>query len=950
MNPTLARQDVEAIVAKAAVPAATDIPQPAFKPVRVAALKRPGEEEEVLRDAPAPEAGFQDVIVQDEGAALEAIAPAPAPESGGFLDTLLAQAGTGTGTGAAVVGSGIPPGVIAGGALLFAAAASGGGGGGGAPAPAPAPSAPNQLASINASAPQRTGYVYVDAYDGDQPYMNTTSGQAALVIVDPDGGDDLKFREPTAEQLQGKYGTFTFNADTGEWTYTIDPTSVELASLDGTGMETLEVFSNDGTASTVIEVEVWNDGSALAGPDRTLTIDEGGFAVIDLSAVAGRDTKLLYDSYYSSFDGEANIYAAGGFALIWAGMDVGGNFAYTVETNKVLYPEYPGATPYYSEYEDDIVEVEVNLTENEAAPAGDAYFDFYGNADGDLVVTEGESLAFGADFFEFYDESEGGEIFTLVLDAANYWDNLYDDLGTFSLAAQDGLEILGNGTSQVAIRGTATALDAYANSGKIIFTASGDNDNFGDGEIVMSLFDSRGGEDTRDYVDVDINGVNDAPTITVGQPWTKYPWWSDGDFTLVPHAAPTIYVPSEADGFYLMDQAWFNVYLGDEEALMEESTVTLTLSVNQGSLGGLDGDGSYTYDFADGEVTITGAIWDVQSALHDLNYTGTGGGTLTMTLSDGEDSTTKTITLRPMGENAAPAITVSGGDFADFALKAETIPASMAAMTFDTTPDVEASVGTLNVKEDQHLSLTGLHLSDADAGAGDVVYVSFYAYAYQMSGDDKQMWGFGGAFYLDPGYDGVTVMLLDDGQMALGGTMADINAAFDAGAVHYALPPDWEGGNLSLDVTVFDGISYEGGAAQLQIELNVEGTNDVPVVLGEAQRNVYSGEAADAVHLQDAYFLADGNVVYDAEYHAWHGRPDAWTDELDIEDFLQVTAVTVVSGGGSVVKDTSEDGGWIYTPPADAEFGDTVQLAYTFTDGTTTLQNTLELSIYNNNS
>ena len=78
-----------------------------------------------------------------------------------------------------------------------------------------------------------------------------------LDITDLDAGE-AKFQQVTATALVGTYGNFTFDADTGEWNYTLDNSDPDTAALVAGQIEydELVVTSYDGTASATISVAV----------------------------------------------------------------------------------------------------------------------------------------------------------------------------------------------------------------------------------------------------------------------------------------------------------------------------------------------------------------------------------------------------------------------------------------------------------------------------------------------------------------------------------------------------------------------------------------------------------------------------------------------------------------------------------------------------------------------
>src|SRR2546425_1078821 len=98
---------------------------------------------------------------------------------------------------------------------------------------------------------------------------NGTPGDASaagqLSVSDVDTGE-AKFQSPAS--LNGTYGTFTFNANTGQWTYALDDTRNATQGLTAGQHVTdkLTVTSFDGTASYDIIVNVTgaNDNASIA--------------------------------------------------------------------------------------------------------------------------------------------------------------------------------------------------------------------------------------------------------------------------------------------------------------------------------------------------------------------------------------------------------------------------------------------------------------------------------------------------------------------------------------------------------------------------------------------------------------------------------------------------------------------------------------------------------------
>jgi VCBS repeat-containing protein len=109
----------------------------------------------------------------------------------------------------------------------------------------------NDGATISGST---TGAVIEDA-------ASSTSG--TLIATDADTGQ-ARFQAPA--MLDGAYGSFAFNATTGEWAYTLDARAQKLTAGAAVN-ETLTVTSHDGTATKTIVVNVTgtNDVATIAG-------------------------------------------------------------------------------------------------------------------------------------------------------------------------------------------------------------------------------------------------------------------------------------------------------------------------------------------------------------------------------------------------------------------------------------------------------------------------------------------------------------------------------------------------------------------------------------------------------------------------------------------------------------------------------------------------------------
>ena len=114
----------------------------------------------------------------------------------------------------------------------------------------------------------------------------TASGD--LDVSDRDFAD-VGFSTPAPAALQGVYGTFTFNAATGAWSYTLnnlDPDTEALGSTDNV-TDTLTVLSADGTDSETITVHIAGANDNLA-PDAVNDNFAASEAAIETATILSR--------------------------------------------------------------------------------------------------------------------------------------------------------------------------------------------------------------------------------------------------------------------------------------------------------------------------------------------------------------------------------------------------------------------------------------------------------------------------------------------------------------------------------------------------------------------------------------------------------------------------------------------------------------------------------------
>jgi VCBS repeat-containing protein len=98
-----------------------------------------------------------------------------------------------------------------------------------------------------------------------------------LSVSDVDTGED-RFAVPPAGSLNGLYGTFTFDALTGQWSYALDNASplVQALAEGAEVFDTLTVTSFDGTATReiIVTIEGANDLAAISGNSTGVVVED----------------------------------------------------------------------------------------------------------------------------------------------------------------------------------------------------------------------------------------------------------------------------------------------------------------------------------------------------------------------------------------------------------------------------------------------------------------------------------------------------------------------------------------------------------------------------------------------------------------------------------------------------------------------------------------------------
>jgi VCBS repeat-containing protein len=122
------------------------------------------------------------------------------------------------------------------------------------------------------------------AVNEDGGVLNGTTGDSSasgkLLVSDVDAGQAV-FKTPGS--LAGTYGTFTFNANTGSWSYLLDQTKADSLTIGQRVTDTLKVQSFDGTAThdIVVNITGTNDAPVVTGAVTGAATEDGAAVSLD---------------------------------------------------------------------------------------------------------------------------------------------------------------------------------------------------------------------------------------------------------------------------------------------------------------------------------------------------------------------------------------------------------------------------------------------------------------------------------------------------------------------------------------------------------------------------------------------------------------------------------------------------------------------------------------------
>lgn len=225
----------------------------------------------------------------------------------------------------------------------------------------------NDVAKITGAA---TGSITEDAA--------TLNATGTLSVSDADKGEAV-FKAPAASALLGKYGSFTFDNGTGQWTYAADNAKLQALEAGATAQDVLTVATADGTTQNIVVTlsgindapvfQIANGDTAavqlMEDPDKAVTAS-GTLSVSDVDTPSGTYTvskvSVAADSPYKLLTGvqsedNANIAKLLGMMTLTAPEQVTGKLGWSFNSSTTSALD---VIP-----QDDVLKLEYEITAND---------------------------------------------------------------------------------------------------------------------------------------------------------------------------------------------------------------------------------------------------------------------------------------------------------------------------------------------------------------------------------------------------------------------------------------------------------------------------------------------------------------------------------------------------------------------------------------------------------
>ncbi|MEM5432293.1 VCBS domain-containing protein, partial [Cupriavidus oxalaticus] len=469
----------------------------------------------------------------------------------------------------------------------------------------------NDHATITASASEDTSVTeaggLANAVAGD------ASASGTLTVSDVDTGE-AHFAAVPPDSLAGRYGTFTFDSNTGAWTYTLDNSKADALTAGQQVSDSLTVVSADQTAQQTITVNITgaNDYATIAAStsEDTSVTEAGGVANGTAGDAFASGTLTVSDGD----TGEAH------FAAVAPGSLVGkfGSFTFHSDTGAWTYTLDQGKA-------DALVagqQVSDTLTVQSSDLSASQLITVNITGGNDTVVNTVPTAQAGTEDTALVFSSANGNALSIAdVDSASHTVTLTAAAGTITLNGIAGLQFLaGDGTADGTM--TFTGTDAAINAALDGMTFVGDKDYAGKASVQIQAGD--GISSDTNAVAITLNAVNDAPAA----------------------ASDLVYVSNDSNG-------------------NSRSTVLIPVSALLGNDGDVDGMAlSVTaVGSANGGVSNLGFVSDTNGSYIRFDVDKTSG-SFAYTVSDGAGGTsTATVAVNVITTENGANVSLSGLDY-----------------------------------------------------------------------------------------------------------------------------------------------------------------------------------------------------------------------------------------------------------------------------------------------
>ncbi|MBF6986566.1 S-layer family protein [Cupriavidus sp. IK-TO18] len=326
------------------------------------------------------------------------------------------------------------------------------------------------------------------------------SAGGTLTVTDADTGEAHFAAVPT-DSLSGNYGTFTFDSNTGAWTYTLDNIKAESLTAGQQASDSLTVVSADQTARQTISVNITgtNDQAIITASagDETSVTEAGGVA-------NGTTGDAFASGMLTVSDGDAG---QSHFAAVAPDSLVGqyGNFSFDSDTGAWTYTLDQGKADALAAGQ----HVTDTLTVQSSDLSASQVITVNITGENDTVVNTVPTVQAGREDTPLVFSSATGNALSIAdVDNASHTVTLTAAAGTITLNGIAGLQFLaGDGTADGTM--TFTGTDAAINAALDGMTFVGDKDYAGTASVQMQASDGISADTSA--VAITLSAVNDAP-------------------------------------------------------------------------------------------------------------------------------------------------------------------------------------------------------------------------------------------------------------------------------------------------------------------------------------------------------------------------------------------------------------------------------------------------------